>query len=89
MELFLAVDDALSADAERAFGLGQRRTVIDLDHARVTSTFSEREPSGGRVSHYIATNRLLGVRREHGRAWHVCHHLICNHDRYTKLKTNN
>ena len=84
-KLFFTIDNALSAYAERALGLGQRWTVIDFDHARVTATFPERESSGGGMSHYIATNRLLGVPLEHCCTRHVRHHLICDHHRHTKL----
>lgn len=73
LALLARVSDSVSVNGKHSFALGQAWRVVDFADALLTAALAQVEACRGRVRHDVATNGLLGIGGEHGRAVHLCH----------------
>ena len=63
--LFGAIGDSLSTNCKRGLRFWQMWRIHNLAHSNFTSAFAHRQPGGGSVCHYVATDGFFGVSIEH------------------------
>jgi hypothetical protein len=83
--LLLGVLNAIRLYTKHSLGLREVGAVVHSTHPILALRFLEVQPSGRRVSHNMAADRLLGVGTENGRRVHISHHLIGDEHRHTEL----
>lgn len=84
-ESFSSVGDATFSELVETFALRDARRVIYLADTLLTLTFSQEQPRGACMRHYVATYGLLRVNGvSHATTW-VRRNLVCDEDRHVEL----